>query len=161
MRVRSAALAAATMANSRFQYVKKFELPDALMQDTYLITRLDGHRFTKFTADHGFMKPNDERGLLLMAEVGRRKERIAVSFFGMVDLSRSWNMIRRCSRRGSRHCANSSYVTQCVTVTARGSYSCCDSESSSLELNLSICASLVGGVGLQTPLVFCASCQLL
>lgn len=57
------------MANSRFQYVKKFELSDALLPDTYLIARLDGHRFTKFTADHGFTKPNDERGLLLMAEV--------------------------------------------------------------------------------------------
>lgn len=58
-----------TMANSRFQYVKKFELSDALLPDTYLIARLDGHRFTKFTAEHGFTKPNDERGLLLMAEV--------------------------------------------------------------------------------------------
>lgn len=57
------------MANSRFQYVKKFELPDAFLPDTYLVTRLDGHRFTNFTAQHGFIKPNDERGLLLMAEV--------------------------------------------------------------------------------------------
>lgn len=59
-----------SMANSKFQYVKKFELPDVLLPDTYLVTRLDGHRFTKFTAEHGFTKPNDERGLLLMAEVG-------------------------------------------------------------------------------------------
>lgn len=58
-----------SMANSRFQYVKKFELSDALLPDTYLVTRLDGHRFTNFTAQHGFTKPNDERGLLLMAEV--------------------------------------------------------------------------------------------
>ncbi|CAN0139257.1 unnamed protein product, partial [Ectocarpus sp. 13 AM-2016] len=57
------------MANSRFQYVKKFELSDALLPDTYLVARLDGHRFTKFTAEHGFTKPNDERGLLLMTEV--------------------------------------------------------------------------------------------
>lgn len=60
------------MANSRFQYVKKFELPDAFLPDTYLIARLDGHRFTRFTADHSFTKPNDERGLLLMAEVSYR-----------------------------------------------------------------------------------------
>lgn len=58
-----------SMANSRFQYVKKFELSDALLPDTYLVARLDGHRFTRFTADHGYIKPNDERGLLLMAEV--------------------------------------------------------------------------------------------
>ena len=62
---------APAMANSRFQYVKKFELSDALLPDTYLIARLDGHRFTKFTKEHNFTKPNDERGLLLMAEVGR------------------------------------------------------------------------------------------
>eukprot|EP00752_Nemacystus_decipiens_P006765 g6075.t1 len=60
------------MANSRFQYVKKFELSDALLPDTYLIARLDGHRFTKFTAEHGYTKPNDERGLLLMAECARQ-----------------------------------------------------------------------------------------
>lgn len=71
MRIRCIAFCAVNMANSRFQYVKKFELPDVLLQDTYLVTRLDGHRFTKFTAEHGFTKPNDERGLLLMAEVRR------------------------------------------------------------------------------------------
>lgn len=65
----AAAVTHITMANSRFQYVKKFELSDALLPDTYLVARLDGHRFTKFTAEHGFTKPNDERGLLLMAEV--------------------------------------------------------------------------------------------
>lgn len=69
MRLRAAAVLGTGMANSRFQYVKKFELSDALLPDTYLVTRLDGHRFTKFTSDHGFTKPNDERGLLLMAEV--------------------------------------------------------------------------------------------
>lgn len=69
MRFRGATLGL-SMANSRFQYVKKFELSDVLLPDTYLVTRLDGHRFTKFTAEHGFTKPNDERGLLLMAEVG-------------------------------------------------------------------------------------------
>eukprot|EP00903_Cladosiphon_okamuranus_P010775 g10181.t1 len=30
------------------------------------------NRFTKFTAEHGFTKPNDERGLLLMAECARQ-----------------------------------------------------------------------------------------
>lgn len=77
MRIRSG-LVCASMANSRFQYVKKFELPDALLQDTYLVTRLDGHRFTKFTAEHGFTKPNDERGLLLMAEVSKSAHRVVV-----------------------------------------------------------------------------------
>lgn len=89
MRIRGTVLAAVTMANSRFQYVKKFELPDVLMQDTYLVTRLDGHRFTKFTAEHGFTKPNDERGLLLMAEVGKYKQHSVVSRAGIIYFSYS------------------------------------------------------------------------
>lgn len=72
MKISSAALLGASMAHSRFQYVKKFELADAMLPDTHLVVRLDGHRFTRFTTDHGFTKPNDERGLLLMVEVRYR-----------------------------------------------------------------------------------------
>ncbi|CAM9595012.1 unnamed protein product [Discosporangium mesarthrocarpum] len=60
------------MAKSRFEYVKSFELSDALLPETYLIVRLDGHRFTKFVDDHGFIKPNDEPALRLMAACARR-----------------------------------------------------------------------------------------
>ncbi|CAN0024305.1 unnamed protein product, partial [Choristocarpus tenellus] len=60
------------MAKSRFEYVKTFELSDSLLPDTFLVVRLDGHRFTKFVDDHDFIKPNDERGLLLMTECALR-----------------------------------------------------------------------------------------
>ncbi|KAJ4485509.1 Thg1 C terminal domain-containing protein [Lentinula aciculospora] len=54
------------MAGSKFAYVKKFELPDALLPSTFLVFRLDGHSFHRFTDQHGFVKPNDLRALQLM-----------------------------------------------------------------------------------------------
>ncbi|KIR24820.1 tRNA(His) guanylyltransferase [Cryptococcus deuterogattii LA55] len=54
------------MAKSRFEYVKKFELPDPLMPNTYIIVRIDGKGFHKFSDVHSFDKPNDVRALDLM-----------------------------------------------------------------------------------------------
>ena len=54
------------MACSRFEYVKAFEQPDALLPATYIVVRVDGRGFSRFTADHGYAKPNDVRGLALM-----------------------------------------------------------------------------------------------
>lgn len=33
------------MANSKYSYVKDFELPDPLLPGTFMILRLDGHSF--------------------------------------------------------------------------------------------------------------------
>ncbi|KAG1736562.1 Thg1 C terminal domain-containing protein [Suillus lakei] len=54
------------MAGTKFAYVRNFELPDPLLPDTYLVCRLDGHSFHRFSDEHGFAKPNDERALQLM-----------------------------------------------------------------------------------------------
>ncbi|KAH8916855.1 Thg1-domain-containing protein [Atractiella rhizophila] len=54
------------MSQSRFAYVKTFELPDSLLPSTYLVLRLDGKGFSKFSTAKGFTKPNDERALKLM-----------------------------------------------------------------------------------------------
>ncbi|KAG8769156.1 tRNA-His guanylyltransferase [Ceratobasidium sp. 428] len=54
------------MANSRFAYVRSFELPDPLLPNTYMVLRIDGHVFHKFSDAHEFQKPNDERALCLM-----------------------------------------------------------------------------------------------
>ena len=56
------------MANSRYEYVKGYERLDRLLPDVYIIVRLDGRGFGRFTKDHGFEKPNDRRGLELMNE---------------------------------------------------------------------------------------------
>jgi len=54
------------MAGSKFAYVRKFELPDPLLPGTFMVFRLDGHSFHRFSDEHGFVKPNDERALKLM-----------------------------------------------------------------------------------------------
>lgn len=54
------------MAKSTFEYVKKFELDDTLLPNTWIIVRLDGKCFHKFSEIHKFSKPNDIRALKLM-----------------------------------------------------------------------------------------------
>ncbi|OQS02297.1 tRNA(His) guanylyltransferase-like [Thraustotheca clavata] len=55
-----------TMANSRYEYVKQFEMPDPVLRNTWIVVRVDGKGFHKFTHTHEYSKPNDERGLGLM-----------------------------------------------------------------------------------------------
>jgi hypothetical protein len=38
----------ADMAKSRFEYVRNFELPDPLLQGTYIVVRVDGRGFHKY-----------------------------------------------------------------------------------------------------------------
>jgi tRNA(His) guanylyltransferase len=66
------------MAKSRFEYVRQFELPDTLLQGTFIVVRVDGrgfHKYVKhseliaddrFSDTHRFEKPNDVRALELM-----------------------------------------------------------------------------------------------
>lgn len=54
------------MANSKFEYVKQFEQPDSLLPNTWIVVRLDGRGFTKFSTKYAFEKPNDKRALDLM-----------------------------------------------------------------------------------------------
>ncbi|KZO99082.1 tRNAHis guanylyltransferase [Calocera viscosa TUFC12733] len=76
------------MANSRFAYVRSFELPDPLLPSTYMVCRIDGRSFHRFTDAHVFEKPNDERGLRLMdkaAEGVMHELRDVVLAFGESD----------------------------------------------------------------------------
>lgn len=54
------------MANSKYGYVRSFEQPDTLLVNTWIVVRIDGRGFSKFTAKYNFMKPNDRRALDLM-----------------------------------------------------------------------------------------------
>lgn len=54
------------MAGSKYAYVKSFEMPDSLLPNTFMVARLDGHAFHRFSSEHDFIKPNDERALRLM-----------------------------------------------------------------------------------------------
>ncbi|KAF5359106.1 hypothetical protein D9756_002965 [Leucocoprinus leucothites] len=59
------------MANSKYAYVRNFELPDPLLPGTFLVFRLDGHSFHRFSDAHEFAKPNDVRALQLMDHAAR------------------------------------------------------------------------------------------
>lgn len=50
------------MANSRFDYVKSFECDDRILPNVWIIVRIDGKAFHKFTKSHNFDKPNDNNG---------------------------------------------------------------------------------------------------
>ena len=54
------------MANSRFEYVKKFEEHELCLLDTFMVVRVDGKGFTKFSELHDFKKPNDKKALEVM-----------------------------------------------------------------------------------------------
>lgn len=54
------------MANSRFEYVKQFERENFLLPDTYIVVRVDGKGFHKFSEHYTFDKPNDLGALTVM-----------------------------------------------------------------------------------------------
>ncbi|KAF7327286.1 Histidine tRNA guanylyltransferase [Mycena kentingensis (nom. inval.)] len=54
------------MAVSKFAYVRNFELPDPVLPGTFMVLRLDGHSFHRFSEVHAFTKPNDDRALKLL-----------------------------------------------------------------------------------------------
>ncbi|XP_074577086.1 tRNA(His) guanylyltransferase 2-like isoform X1 [Curcuma longa] len=54
------------MANSKYEYVKKFEADDRLPPSNWIVVRIDGCHFHRFSAEHAFEKPNDENALNLM-----------------------------------------------------------------------------------------------
>jgi tRNA(His) guanylyltransferase len=59
------------MANSRFAYVRNYEQPDVLLPNTFIVVRLDGKSFHRFSEQHSFVKPNDRRALELMNAAAR------------------------------------------------------------------------------------------
>ncbi|CAM6091503.1 unnamed protein product [Calypogeia fissa] len=59
------------MANSKYEYVKKFELSDVLLPHTWIVIRIDGRGFTRFANVHEFEKPNDMQALHLMNECAK------------------------------------------------------------------------------------------
>ncbi|KAH7390747.1 tRNAHis guanylyltransferase-domain-containing protein [Phaeosphaeria sp. MPI-PUGE-AT-0046c] len=54
------------MANSKYEYVRLFEQPDALLANTWIVVRIDGRGFSKLTTKYKFVKPNDRNALDLM-----------------------------------------------------------------------------------------------
>lgn len=56
------------MANSRYEYVREYEQATdvRLLPDSFVVVRVDGQCFHRFTKDHDFVKPNDKRQVQTM-----------------------------------------------------------------------------------------------
>ncbi|KIW12635.1 hypothetical protein PV08_09913 [Exophiala spinifera] len=54
------------MANSKYEYVRNFERDEHLLPNTWIVVRIDGRGFHKFSHHYGFKKPNDARALDVM-----------------------------------------------------------------------------------------------
>lgn len=50
------------MACSRYEYVKGYETDVSILPNVWIIIRVDGRGFHKFSKQHNFNKPNDENG---------------------------------------------------------------------------------------------------
>ncbi|KAI0035704.1 tRNAHis guanylyltransferase [Vararia minispora EC-137] len=106
------------MAGSKFAYVKNFELPDPLLPGTFIIIRLDGHAFHRFSDVHSFQKPNDERALMLMDRAARaimEEYKDAVLAFGESD-EYSFLLRRSTSLYNRRHAKILTTLTSLFTA---------------------------------------------
>ncbi|XP_033232066.1 probable tRNA(His) guanylyltransferase [Belonocnema kinseyi] len=59
------------MAKSKFEYVKSFERDEHCLPNCYVVVRIDGRGFSKFSDEHEFLKPNDLTALELMNRAAR------------------------------------------------------------------------------------------
>lgn len=57
-----------TKANCKYSYLKHFEKKEHLLPHTWMVVRIDGKGFHKFSEKHDFKKPNDIRSINLMSE---------------------------------------------------------------------------------------------
>lgn len=56
------------MAKSKFEYVRFFEQETTCLKNCWIVVRVDGKNFHRFSDLHNFDKPNDIRALKLMAK---------------------------------------------------------------------------------------------
>ena len=54
------------MAKSKFEYTRKFEEELRLLPNSWIVVRVDGKGFHKFSDAHKFAKPNEKAALDLM-----------------------------------------------------------------------------------------------
>lgn len=76
------------MAKSKYEYVRKFEQNDQCLMNCWIVIRIDGRNFHRFSDGHCFEKPNDQRALQLMnkcAETVMREFTDIVISYGQSD----------------------------------------------------------------------------
>jgi tRNA(His) guanylyltransferase len=75
------------------------------LKNTWIIVRIDGHGFHRFTSEHGFEKPNDPRGLHLAnyaAERVMKEMQDLVLAYGMTLKSMTMDVIMKATNRPKR-----------------------------------------------------------
>lgn len=55
-----------TEITEKYRYMKIFKKNEICLPNSWIVVRLDGKQFSRFTDIHGFEKPNDVRALQLM-----------------------------------------------------------------------------------------------
>ncbi|CAG0920035.1 unnamed protein product [Notodromas monacha] len=60
------------MAKSKFEYVRAFESQELCLPNCFVVVRVDGKNFHKFSDVHKYAKPNDARALRLMNKAALR-----------------------------------------------------------------------------------------
>ena len=106
------------MAKSRYEYVKDFERDEALLPNTFVVIRVDGRGFHRFTETHGYEKPNDRRGIALMNAAARavfREVSDIVFGFGVSD-EYSFVLPRSSTLYGRRSAKIQSTVVSCFAA---------------------------------------------
>ncbi|XP_074642272.1 putative tRNA(His) guanylyltransferase isoform X2 [Tubulanus polymorphus] len=76
------------MAKSKFEYVRQYEDEDKLLPNCWIVIRIDGKGFHKFSDAHNFIKPNDSRALHLMnkaADVVMKEFKEVILAYGQSD----------------------------------------------------------------------------
>ncbi|KAG1679116.1 hypothetical protein FOA52_000471 [Chlamydomonas sp. UWO 241] len=105
------------MAKSKYEYVREFEQDDTLLKGCFIVVRIDGKGFTKFSDLHGFVKPNDLPALNLMNEAAREVLRefsdVRIAF-GESD-EYSFVLHRGTALYERRSCKIVSLITSCFT----------------------------------------------
>lgn len=98
------------MSKSKYEYVKTYENQSQCLPETFILIRIDGKGFSKFTTNNKFQKPNDSRGLHLMnsaaLEVCKRYNDIFLAY-GQSD-EFSFMMVRKTdlyNRRKEKICS--------------------------------------------------------
>ncbi|KAG8281607.1 tRNA-histidine guanylyltransferase 1-like [Homalodisca vitripennis] len=61
-----------SMAKSKFEYAREFESEIKCLPNCWIVVRLDGKGFHKFSDIHKFEKPNDKKALDLMTKAASR-----------------------------------------------------------------------------------------
>lgn len=106
------------MANSEYEYVRKFEQWDALPPSNWIVVRVDGRGFSKLCRKYEFTKPNDQHALDLMNAAAREVVRSMVDIVLAYGQSDEYSFVFHESTKLFDRRASKLATTVATTFTA-------------------------------------------